>query len=474
MTVRCLSLFLSVSVSGLLASFGSAQVPRPDLGAGCPTDAVGCHRADVEFEHRDSLFDDRTLDSGWIPAGAPLQVRFLLFFGGSTEVDIGGTVVTAWPSALDVSVPGRPNTGRFSMNYGLEVVVRIRFDITIGRVNYAWAGELPIRGRLPGDLRIVDQRTFDPFALAPDEPIQLEDATGRVKVLQLDLTDAIIPVPGIAGGIALDSSLSVEASYQTDRIEVSDALGPIEVDARSTTVRPDPGVPEFGPAKDLTILPHGTIHYEGVIHLHPTLYIEIAGRRIDLASLDVPFTTTHLARGTKFEPAEVHVPLPDIRVEPTLSFGEVPVGSLVEQLLLVQNEGEADLVVSVRPPVAPLSVDAPELVIPPGSSEPLAVRFEPLAPDRMSGVLLFETNDPDEPLVTVRMDGIGVGWAEAGDAGLGGRGPAAAMAGGCSCRTASSPARGPRKWPLVPLGILGWLCLTRRGSRGRGVAVARP
>ena len=48
----------------------------------CPPDAIGCHAEDVDFRHRSALFDDVMLDTGWVPAGSPLQVRFGLMLGG--------------------------------------------------------------------------------------------------------------------------------------------------------------------------------------------------------------------------------------------------------------------------------------------------------------------------------------------------------------------------------------------------------
>src|SRR5690606_29029694 len=73
----------------------------------CEPDQVGCHSADVDFHHEDVLFDGIMLDSGWVPSGSPLQVRFAVFAGGSTVVDLGGTAMTSWPAALEVAVPGR-------------------------------------------------------------------------------------------------------------------------------------------------------------------------------------------------------------------------------------------------------------------------------------------------------------------------------------------------------------------------------
>src|SRR5436190_9252564 len=83
-------------VLSLLLFSGTAAAQAPAL---CPPDHVGCTVEDVDFTHRDALFDDVMLDSGWVPADAAVQVRFAVFIGGSTQVDMGGTSVTSWPGA---------------------------------------------------------------------------------------------------------------------------------------------------------------------------------------------------------------------------------------------------------------------------------------------------------------------------------------------------------------------------------------
>ncbi|MCZ7687703.1 MAG: hypothetical protein M5U28_56760 [Sandaracinaceae bacterium] len=257
------------------SSAGAQDGGAPDGGVPwtplCPLDHIGCHTEDVDFHHRDALFDDVMLDSGWVPAGSPLQVRFALFLGGSTEVDLGGTAVTSWPPALDVAVPGRPGTGRLAINYGLEIVARIRIDVEVAGVRYTWEGDIPIPGGIPRDLRLFDQSIFDPFVLPPSEPrpVTAWDDTDLVTVLDVDLTDALIPIPGIGGGFLVDAVGSLEGATRPTASEISDALTDITTEGESVVVRADPGAVELGAFKEYTVLPHGTIGYDGVITLFP-------------------------------------------------------------------------------------------------------------------------------------------------------------------------------------------------------------
>lgn len=448
------------------AGVGDGGVP-PWI-AECPPDNVGCHTADVDFHHRDALFDDVMLDSGWVPSGSPLQVRFALFLGGSTEVDLGGTAVTSWPPALDVAVPGRPSTGRLAINYGLELIARIRIDVEVAGVRYTWEGDIPIPGGIPRDLRLYDEVVFDPFVLplAEPRPIIAWDDTDVVTVLNVDLTDSLIPIPGIGGGFLVDAVGSLQGTYQTDRIEISDAVTDITEEGGSVIVRADPGATELGAAKDYTVLPHGTIGYDGVITLFPRLYVEIAGRRFDLTLAEIPLNVVDLSAETAFEPASVHVPLPDVRVDPmVLALGEADLGATVERLVTVYNDGEAELRVTLADPAAPFTVSSPDLTIPPSSSQRVAVRFMPEALGDASTVLLLATNDPDEPLVSIRLSGLGTGSLDGGaselDGGVGDGGTGFVTAGGCGCRAAGGEA------PLGAsvIGLLAVGLLIRRRAR---------
>src|SRR5690606_34103571 len=195
------------------------------------------------------------------PAGAGLQARSAVCLGGATEIDLGGTAGTPWPPPLDVAVPGRPGTGRLAIDSGIEIVARIRIDVTVAGVHYGWEGDIPIPGGIPRDLRLARTVTFDPFLLPPSDPrpVTAWDDTDVIEVLNVDLTDALVPIPGIGGGFLVDAVGSLEGSYQTERIEISDAVGDITREGESVVVRADPGAAELGAFKEYTVLPHGTV-----------------------------------------------------------------------------------------------------------------------------------------------------------------------------------------------------------------------
>lgn len=446
--------FLSIL---LAAGTASAQ-------ALCPPDVVGCHTEDVDFQHRTALFDDVMLDSGWVPAGSPVQVRFAVMVGTSTEVDLGATSITSWPPALDQRVIGRPGTGRLRINYGYRIIAMVRFDVEIGGASYDWEGDIPI-GDVPRDLLLEGETTFDPFLFPPSEPAMVSDTTERVTVYELDVTDSIIPIPGIGGGLRVDAAAALDAYYRTDRIEITDATADIVEEGASVLVRPAAGLLELGAAKDVVILPHGTIDYEGSVIVYPTLFLDFPTGDWELVLAEVPLQIVDLSAETDFNTETVHVALPDVRVEPTsLDFGSVPAGATAEQLLTIYNDGELELDVTLAEPAAPFTASSTSLSIPPRSSRRVAITF--VAPDSegpVTALLGVFTNDPDEPELNVRLSALVEGNVDPGepDAGVGDGGMGAVTDGNCGCRATGSSSA---PWMLTIAGILSVIRARRRRS----------
>ncbi|MDQ3035671.1 MAG: hypothetical protein M3Y87_24915, partial [Myxococcota bacterium] len=435
-------LALALLFAAIAPSIASAQEGEPITA--CPELRSGCHEEAVEFHWREGFLDAVMFDTGWVPAGSPLQVRFALFAGGETEADLAGRSLVWWPSPLSVAVPGTPETGRFGFDYGLEILARIRFDVTVAGTHYTWEGDIPV-GSIPHDLRMAASTSFDSMLLEPmtPRPIRIEDATERFRALDANLA-GLTGIPGLSGGFAVDAEGSLAADYRTDRIEIGDAPLPIELEGGFTVAGADEGTTGFGAAKDVVIQPIGHVDYEGVVTLYPTFYFEILGRRFDLALTSVAVPIVDLGREARFDPVTVHVALPDARIEPrAIDFGDVEVGGRATRLLEIRNEGEAELTVTPRMARAPFEIAGGSIVVAAHSARSVELAFAPLEPGPAAAMLFLETDDPDESLVVVRLSGNATessfGDAGVGDGGLGGP----TTAGGCGCRVDThGPSRG--------------------------------
>ena len=450
--------------TALLAVASAAPAHAQDIDA-CGPGQVGCHREELSFHHRAAAFDAVSIDTGWVPDGAPVQIRLGLFLGGETQVDMEAQGDVFWPAPLTVRAPGIAGTGRLAMDYGLEVVAQIRFDVEVAGIRYRWEGELPT-GSWPTDLRLAGVQAFDPFLLprSTPRPTEVSDTTDAVPVLGWDLGGRT-GIAGLSGSLSVAVGGTLRTTYASERIEVGDAA-PIEADGATTAAAPDPGATGFGAAKDVVITPIGRLGYEGALRVVPSLSFTIAGRTfaLGLASFDVP--VVRLEREVRFDPETVHVPLPDLQLRPRmLSFGAVELGRSAPMRLTLQNAGEAPLTVRPRALAEPFACAVSSITIPPRSERTVEVEFTPTMPVPEASRWLLDTNDPDAALVVVRLDGTG-SFAPADDGGAGPDGGVPAggptTSGGCACRAASTPGIGKSAWAMVAAVALS---LTRRRAR---------
>lgn len=456
----------------------------PDAGDGdtepfaeeCPAECVGCHVGDADWLYRDALFDDVDLDTGWVPAGSPIQVRFGIAIGGSTEVGLGGTVVTSWPPALSVMVPGRPGTGYLRVNYGFEIIAQLRFDVEVAGVRYDWEGDIPIP-IIPEDLRLAGETVFDPFALpgAESRPVWVTDSTDEVRVLWLDAIDWIIDIPGVGGGFRLTAQAELDTGYQTDRIEVADAL-PIIGEGESTLIEPplpeDPdGETGFGANWDVAVHPEGTLQYDGTLILVPEIYLQVVGTIFEIELAEIPLRLVDTDSEIVFDDETINVPLPDVDVQPArLDLGSSNVGQVNAQPVVFLNNGDAPLVIEAATASAVFAADPPALTIDPHRTARVSMRFSPDRGGDFSEMFAFTTNDPDEPSVVVLLEGEGR-EVEIPDAGPPDADPDLELdadaeadagatpgpgAGGCACAAATAPASGRARARALLAALLGW------------------
>lgn len=460
-------------------AFGAALlVPWPAL-AQCPVApdplADQCHAAMVGFQHLDRALPSVSLDSGWVPAGSPIQVHFAFDLMAETEVDLGGDVVTSWPTtppmrAVAISVPGRAGTGRLSMAYGFQIVAEMRLHLDVGGTVYDWTGDIPLPGSFPRDLRLAAMTTFDPFVLpgAMPRPVTAMDATDAVRIIGLSVSSlAGVSIPGIDGGIDLSARATLTTGYQTERIDVTRSPSFISTEGASAPLPPMDTTVGFGPGTDVTVLPHGRVFYDGTITLTPAVYVTLAGRRWDLVSFDIPLHLVETDTETHFLPATVHVPLPDVRLDPaTVDAGDVAVGAMADVTSLVRNEGEADLVVNVIPPAGALTVTPSTMRLAPHESRALVVTYAPTMPETITSIVTLTTNDPDASAIALTVHAVAhaVAMPDAGTrpdasrADASTSGPGVSNAGGCGCGVASRPAP---TW-LLAIGLAALVARRRR------------
>jgi len=455
-----------------LTALSFFALPAALQAQACPPDAVGCHQGDVDFAYREMRLPSVSLDTGWVPGGSPIQVRFTLDMMGETHIDMGGQLNTYWPFGLTMGVPGRADAGLLHMAWGVQVTAQARINVTVLGVRYTWTGNIPFVPEF--DLRLVDDQTFTPFVLpgSVPRPVVAEDTTDSLRLFGVGIRDIVGgSIAGIDGGLEVQARGRLRTSYQGTRTFIDDARAPI-LTALEAVQYWEPTPAGFGAFQDITVRPEGTLSYDGQVVLTPAFYVTLLGRRWEIPIVDVPIRIVDSTQSIMFDADMVHVPLPDIAIDPTmLDIGTIEFGASSMRSLRIRNQGEAELTVRVQPSMS-IDLSAPMLSLPPSSEGTLDLDIMPLSAGPYSETLTLRTNDPDQPTIRIRVTGDVLArdastdaalFADAGprDAGAGdASGPDASMHGGlaggaCGCAV---PGGGERSntsaWWLAPLVLL--------------------
>lgn len=427
----------------------------------CGEGFVDCASAPLAFRHRVGLPINIDLDTGWVPAGLPVQARFRAALVGGTEVAMNGQLIAGWPTPMVLQVRGDENGGRLSVDYGVQLNARIRLNLDTGVGSANWEGAVPYVPMI--DFRATAMTPFTPWAWEP--PVSVRGMTPRQRVADIPLTDAIVRIPGISGGFTIEVSAEIEASWQSRRITFGLDADPITPTMPRTQARYNTGASvEYSPRLE------GEFAHTGTLHVYPSLYVSLLGRRWTLQVADIPIPLGPFRTEAVTDPVPTRIALPDIAgTVDALDFGEVPVGQTAERVFPIANTGEGTGRIVGVEGFGPFSAPTRMGTLPPRSRAMLVITFTPVSPGVTEGDVVVNTSDPDAPRVRVRVRGVGLPGPAVVDAGTvtedvpavsdagvegDGGGVVAEDPSGCGCRAAgSSGTTGAGLWVLLGASI---------------------
>jgi MYXO-CTERM domain-containing protein len=426
------------------------------LASPCHPFAVQCMRAPIAFDASKSLPIEFDFDSGWVPSGGDLQVHLWGKVFATTRLSLGGALEARWPAvapgappegggaALALAAPGDPDGGLLAYHYGVDAGAEAKVNIKIFGKTYSWQGDIPYVPQI--DFQVEGTEIFDAWGWPPGA--QHSDATKPATVAQVDVTKLIGPsIPGLSGGFELNVALDVTVRWVNDRIVLRTPDGePVaggDIEAADGTS----SVAYAGEAAvELDVHPEGTMRYEQVLHLIPSFYVELLGKKWSIPIVDYPQKLPATDEAWVLDDRRVRVPLPDVEREvDVIDFGTVAVGEETFRKYEVRNDGEAAALVAIAvsdPETFPLWDEA--LAVEPGDGILAALRFAPRSAGVHTAVLTLASNDPDAPSQTIELTGVGTETGASAPVDPGGGSEAD---GGCGCRLApSAPGRAPLLW----------------------------
>lgn len=365
----------------------------------CGDGFVGCAQTSIEYHHREGLPVEFDFDTDWVPSGSPIAVRFHAALAGNTRVDLAGQLVGSWPEPIALRAVGTPGEGNLSVDYGIQFTARARLSLPIDGATVRWEGSLPFVPMI--DFRAMAAQRFDPWAWAGT---QVTGRTMRTHIATISLTDSIIRIPGISGGFAFDAEGEVEANYRSTRLDFGLAADPI-----TATTERVLGVFTAGPFVQYSPVLEGTLGYTVTIHVYPSLYVSLAGRRWNLDLADIPVRVGPIERTIRFDPSLARLGLPDVQSDQTeIDFGEVTLGETLERTFTLRNTGEGPGRIISTEGEVPFGFSSRSGPLPVASRSTMVVTFSPVTPGPVEGTVVVTTNDPDTPRVRVAVRGVGV------------------------------------------------------------------
>ena len=268
-------------------------------------------RDSARYSYEWELFPTVHIDTDWVGL-KELSARVIVDLGSNVQFDLPGQAALEWPAGT-LRIDGTADAGFFSMNFGAQADARLKIDIDLPPIiDYYWEDSIPTPIGEAFDWRFYDEAEFTPYLLPGNgaRPVLLSDGTDDIYnyegdwdflTIELDLTDLVIPIPGIGGGLSLAATPQLDMSLRGDRIATSG--GDITSEGGATSV----DLPASGVAPVPTTW-HGNLTASPGIHMTPGVYVSVLGFRWDVPAEMLQFT----------------VPLPgvdkDLALEDDLSF----------------------------------------------------------------------------------------------------------------------------------------------------------
>ncbi len=411
----------------------------------------------IDFSLSDEveLFNGSEFDTGWIPEGSPLKVRFQIQSLGGAEIEMEGVAHLGWPEGLTVGLEPVVGSGLILVDASLDAVTSIQFDVA----GYTWDSEIDRRG-----IPVEGEAVFDPFllvgAVPADVRVTYEGATNELVNYSYNV------FTGVSVQFTVDIGPQATTTYDSTTWYVNSER--LDGEGERVVVVPQ-GLPTQ--TVDVDLVGHWQSTMDLVLNPVFSVCVDIVGCW-DLVDIDIPLPLASDDFEQIFPHQTFDFPLP-VMAPPmeAADFGTVVVGEIANIEVPIRNDGLMDLEGGAAIFGSPYFSSFPGYFLAaPATTDGLVLTFAPEVAGDFEATLILESNDPLQPRIEIPVRGTavedsGTGNDVDGDGqedGVNGDAATPAVISsevkGCSCAVAPE-----RPWALLGLfgGVLG-LALRRR------------
>jgi MYXO-CTERM domain-containing protein len=251
-------------------------------------------------------FEDAAVDTGWIPGGSPVQMRFFADAANSITIDLPGVADYDWRTE-ELSFTGDPLAGVFEYDVGLELVASVKVDTSLVQ----WQSDL----LGPYDWGIEAITEFTPYLLDgnPDRPAQIQDTSGAFDLVSIPLIPDILI---LSGSLDIALYVDIQASLHCTRIDVLGLDGTITsftsegesrwIDPGSLDELADPDDPDAALVLPATAYCH--IQTQPTLIINPHLVVSVLFDDYDIAGIDIPVPLPVLDDEIAFDTIDLSFP----------------------------------------------------------------------------------------------------------------------------------------------------------------------
>lgn len=222
-------------------------------------------------------FEDAAVDTGWIPNGSPVQMRFFADAANSVTIDLPGYADYDWRTE-ELRFEGDAGAGLFEYDIGLEIVASVKVDVAIAQ----WQSDL----LGPYDWGIEAIATFTPYLLEgnPERPAVIADKSGALDLVSIPLIPDVVV---ISGNLDIALYVDIEASLHCNRIEVLGLDGEVtSFTSEGQSQWIDPG--ELDGDLVLPATAFCQLTTQPTLTINPHLVVTVLFDEYDIAGIDIP------------------------------------------------------------------------------------------------------------------------------------------------------------------------------------------
>jgi len=214
----------------------------------------------------------------------------------------------------------------------------------------------------------------------------------------------------IEGSFNFNATTDTIFSYQTTQITIEGVTGAIaSADGVFEVETPE------GDYLEVLGSIGGVIRYQGTIDFMPVISITSVGGlpiKLDIgvgvATVKLPFAEASMP--VKFPSEVCHIPLPNVFVPSTkLSYPTTETGSKADKKVSIENTGELGAILTITSSNKQFKVSPTSKEMSPEDQFNLTVTFQPTKSGKQTATITVNSNDPDSPVQTFQVTGIGEG-----------------------------------------------------------------